>query len=164
MPDSLTLYGFAAALPSTIPVTLQIPGEGPLCISVPLSFDSIDDDGHLIVWVDVSDKTLRDATNSAEERRWRNPRRQGQSQEYINVGPLRDEALRQVNEAGLSWYELAQRMGFIRPDRNGKGDTTRVKRLLGLSENLVKDDKTVKPEVAMQLCSALGVDPVDVGL
>lgn len=78
----------------------------------------------------------------------------------VPTEPLR----RAFQESGLTAYELAQRLGWARPD------TGRVKRTLGLQ--LDHNGRGTNPrlrqttsyERAAEIAIALGIDPVDVGL
>jgi hypothetical protein len=69
-------------------------------------------------------------------------------------------------EQGYTWYELAIWAGFFRP--NGWGDTSRLKRRLGLSSQWVEGQKVTAihctEATAIRLCIAFHIDPVDIGL
>ena len=78
----------------------------------------------------------------------------------VPVAPLREAFLR----SDVTASELARRLGWVRPD------SSRVGRQLGLLQSC--DGRTRQPyiretttyERALEICAALGIDPVDVDL
>lgn len=81
--------------------------------------------------------------------------------ERVDVKPFQAEVGRLLDDPEFSWGELCRRLDWMLV----KPDTSRLKRVLGLSPNSDgKYQQTVQYETAVALCEALGVDPVDVGL
>jgi len=77
----------------------------------------------------------------------------------VPVAPLRKALL----ESGVSTSELARRLGWVRPD------SSRVARQLGILSNVDSTGRsyvreTTSYERALEICEALGIDPVDVDL
>jgi len=86
-------------------------------------------------------------------------------------GRLREEAVARVERGLLSWHELAVAVGIRRRQRpghrDGEGDTTRLRRMLGLVPDGHQPPcfiSTLSYEKALALARALGCDPADVGL
>jgi len=77
----------------------------------------------------------------------------------VPVAPLRQALL----DSGVTTSELARRLGWVRPD------TVRVARQLGILPNIDGTGRsytreTTSYERALEICEALGIDPVDVDL
>lgn len=66
---------------------------------------------------------------------------------------------------GDSMHAMCYRVGWIRPD--GRSDQTRLLRILGIRATAGKDrgHKTrIQYHTAVELCRALNIDPVDMGV
>ena len=79
--------------------------------------------------------------------------------ERIPIGPFQERYLL-LRERGETADSLAIRAGYTRP----RGDTSRLHRDLGLKADGPRFRQGVTPKVALRLCEALDLDPVDVGL
>lgn len=87
---------------------------------------------------------------------------------YCPVAPLREAVL----ATGLSFEEIARRLGWI--TRSGKPESTRLRRMLGVSAMVsgsgsaggrrVYFQQTVKAENVSLICDAIGIMPRDIGL
>ncbi len=87
-----------------------------------------------------------------------------------DVEPVRDAVLRAMREEGIGWSELASRLGYWRSRtvihygrRYGPyqhPDTSRVKRMLGVSEPRQRTSAAFAEAIAR----ACNLDPIDVGL
>lgn len=79
---------------------------------------------------------------------------------------LREAVVRVVGRGEVSWGEIARRMGWV----NGRADTPRVKKTLGLvpTPNGHGYPPSIRVlvgvDTAVRLLDAVGLDPVDVGL
>ena len=76
------------------------------------------------------------------------------------------ERYRELHEDGLTDSTLCERLGYT---WDGRADITRFKRHLGLKpwrngQGGCKRNEKVNPDIALRLCTALELDPVDVGL
>lgn len=85
---------------------------------------------------------------------------------YLAVAPLREAFLK----SGLTAYEVARRMELYRMHNGYRvPDEQRVKEYLGLKTYRAghrrrRAREAVSRGVAWDLCCAMGLDPVDVGL
>lgn len=82
-----------------------------------------------------------------------------------NRGLIPVEVFQQAfEESDISLTLLAHRLGWFR-SHDGRPDTTRVRRQLGLIPNdRGQIVERVRYETAVRLTAALGLDPVEVGL
>lgn len=99
----------------------------------------------------------------------------GRVKDPVPVGPLRDKALELIAD-GWSYADICRQLGWM--DRQGKADTTRLQRRLGLrlespTRRTLKNGQTksyggdalhgfISYERAVEVARALGLDPVDV--
>jgi hypothetical protein len=79
----------------------------------------------------------------------------------LDVIPFREEALRQ-NSKGVAWSEMCRRAGLV--TQRPVAETSFLKRRLGLVKDKRNPNKTVSYSVALKLCEALNLSPVDMGL
>lgn len=97
------------------------------------------------------------------------------SRTLIDVAPFRERALEQVADGSASWSEMCVRLGWLRGGRRTSynrphaADTTRLKRTLGLSEGMSHGTyrgyrRHVSYDMALRLCDAMDLDPVDMDL
>jgi hypothetical protein len=65
-----------------------------------------------------------------------------------------------------SWGALARACGYMKKGKEGKGDTTRLKRMLGLSrrQRAALWNPRIHRASALKIIEALGLDPVDFNL
>ena len=92
----------------------------------------------------------------------------------LPVAPFRRGAEEAVDSGLFTWSELAHNMGYHRQNGRPGGDTTRLRRRLGIlpySQSRRAGRKaptyfaqTIHYDVACLLVEALGVDPVDFGV
>lgn len=87
----------------------------------------------------------------------------------IDNAPIR----KAFERSGLAPSTVALRIGWTasvkRPRFEKRGDTTRLKRMLGMQDMIRKDGSTYRQQVisegvAVMILEAMNVDPVDVGL
>lgn len=83
--------------------------------------------------------------------------------EKVDVEPLAEAFLR----SGMTGGEVARVLGW--KHSNGRWDGTRVKRALGLvkqqsGDGYVFRSRQMYYDTALRICTALNLDPVDVGL
>lgn len=71
----------------------------------------------------------------------------------IDIAPIREA----FERSGLTLTEVARRLGWTRPDQ------PRIGRALGYHRDHGRLRQQVTYETAVQLCRAIGIDPVDVG-
>ena len=92
------------------------------------------------------------------------------TEELVPVQPFAEA----FQSSGLSAIEFAERMGYLRnykcKKRKGlSGDGTRAMRVLGLKDEVSKHHHSgrrqhVRYDMAVRLCKALDLDPVDFGV
>lgn len=87
------------------------------------------------------------------------------AREYrVATGPIR----RLIEESGLTYTEVAHRMGWVESVRGGaeRGTATRLKRAVGAAPDSKSGRyaETMVEEAAVGVLRALHVDPRDVGL
>lgn len=80
----------------------------------------------------------------------------------IELAPLQEIALRRLAQ-GEPWSLMSDRAGYY---RDGKPDTSRLQRRLGLMPNSGEavPQRTCTYKTAVTLAAALGLDPVDIGV
>lgn len=107
--------------------------------------------------------------------------RNARAAERVPVAPLALAVQRAVNATAslpgprrsyvesndnVSWSHLARIVWGVRRDQPGKGDGTRLKRVLGLSSRRPDLDPatTIDYALAVRIAQAAGLDPTDVDL
>lgn len=94
------------------------------------------------------------------------------STDRVPVDKLR-RTLSRKYELGTTWSDMARALGWIRKDQPDKADTTRLQRTVGVSKwspatkrakKSVGYAKTIDYSIATEICEALDLDPVDMGL
>jgi hypothetical protein len=83
----------------------------------------------------------------------------------IDVAPFQARLL-ELHGAGTTFSSIARRLGYV--DCNGKPDTSRVKRDVGLRDDYSPTwqgrRRALTYEKAVQFCLALELDPAEVGV
>lgn len=80
--------------------------------------------------------------------------------ERVSTLPLRTVFVQRRDDGELTACLAAERIGFLAGDR---ADTSRLRRRLGLA-GTAASQQAVSYQTAVELCTALAVDPMEVGL
>lgn len=156
MSDTLTLFGRPAKLPRTLPVVVEHE-RGVQAVSVPVQWQLDGDTGAFVVVPDWS--PLVDRLNELD---MLGPRtKPGHRPTDVPNKTLREAAEEVVDSGVLTWYEIAQRVGWF--TRDGQGDTNRLRRALGSRKSDGRKQTHVNIETATKIAEAINKDPVELG-
>ena len=89
---------------------------------------------------------------------------------YVDNRPLREAVQARVAAGEYSYRELSKRLGWTLSPGSSHGDTTRLKRRLGLKATTARDGSltcwttTVRYDIAVAIARAADIDYTDVGI